>query len=65
MLYTKFINTLRKSLSTFSSYFAYFHFFSFNDLHGCCLFRSFPFDDVPFFGFFLVLVLEKGTDGGA
>ena len=26
---------------------------------------SFPFDDVPLFGFFLVLVLEKGTDGGA
>ena len=25
---------------------------------------SFPLDDTLFFGFFLVLVLEKGTDGG-
>ena len=26
---------------------------------------SFPLDDAPFFGFFLVLVLGAGTDGGA
>ena len=63
MLYNKFINTLKISLSTFSDYFVYFLFFSFNGLHGCCLLMSFPLDDTPFFGFLVVLVFGEGTDG--
>ena len=65
MMYTRFINTFKISLSTFSSYFGYFLFFSFNGLQGCCLFMSFPLEDTPFFGLLLVLVIGAGTDGGA